>query len=44
LRRTLKGLKGLTVDTGKGKPHELSHRDLTVKRVDGGAEVTIPRE
>jgi hypothetical protein len=40
----LKGLEGLTVDTGKRKPHELSHRDANVKRVDGGFEVVIPRD
>lgn len=43
-RLNLKGSEGLTVDTGKGKPHELSHRDANVKRVDGGFEVVIPRE
>jgi hypothetical protein len=43
-RFKLKGLEGLTVDTGKGKPHELSHRDANVKQVDGGFEVVIPRD
>jgi len=43
-RFNLKGLEGLTVFTGKGKPHELSHGDDIVKRVDGGFEVVIPRE
>ena len=43
-RFNLKGLEGLTVDAGKGKPHELSHRDANVKRVDGGFEVVIPRD
>jgi hypothetical protein len=43
-RFNLKGLEGLTVDTGNGKPRELSHRDAIVKRVDGGFEVVIPRD
>jgi hypothetical protein len=44
LRFKLKGLEGLTVDTGKGEALTVGHRDAEVKKTDDGFEFVVPRD
>ena len=44
LRLQLKGLEGLTVDTGKGEALTTSHRQTDVRKTDAGFEFVVPRD